>query len=193
MKKRIAIFASGGGSNAQKIAEYFKNHPTIEVGLIVSNKADAGVLGIAQNMGIDTYIIPSKKEFTDTESLLQELYINQIDFIVLAGFLWLVPGYLVNAYPGRIVNIHPALLPKYGGKGMHGMHVHRSVVAAGEKESGITIHLVDKVYDNGEHLFQAKVPIEPADTPEVVQQKVLVLEHANFAQVIEKVINSLPK
>lgn len=193
MKKRIAIFASGGGSNAQKIAEYFKNHPTIEVGLIVSNKADAGVLGIAQNMGIDTYIIPSKKEFTDTESLLQELYINQIDFIVLAGFLWLVPEYLVNAYPGRIVNIHPALLPKYGGKGMHGMHVHRAVVAAGEKESGITIHLVDKVYDNGEHLFQAKVPIEPADTPEVVQQKVLVLEHANFAQVIEKVINSLPK
>jgi phosphoribosylglycinamide formyltransferase-1 len=193
LKTRIAIFASGGGSNAQKIAEYFKTHPAIEVGLIVSNKADAGVLAIAQNMGIDTYVIPSKKEFTETENLLQELYINQIDFIVLAGFLWLVPEYLVNAYPGRIVNIHPALLPKYGGKGMHGMHVHRAVVEAGEKESGITIHLVDKVYDNGEHLFQAKVPIEPTDTPEVVQQKVLVLEHANFPQVIEKVINSLPE
>jgi phosphoribosylglycinamide formyltransferase-1 len=143
-------------------------------------------------MGIDTYVIPSKKEFTETESLLQELYINQIDFVVLAGFLWLIPEYLVDAYPGRIVNIHPALLPKYGGKGMHGMHVHEAVVAAGEKESGITIHLVDKVYDNGEHLFQATVPIEPTDTPSVVQQKVLELEHANFAQVIEKVVNKLP-
>lgn len=192
MKKRIAIFASGGGSNAKKIAEYFKNHPTIEVALVVSNKADAGVLAIAKSMGIDTYVIPSKKEFTETESLLQELYINQIDFVVLAGFLWLIPEYLVDAYPGRIVNIHPALLPKYGGKGMHGMNVHEAVVAAGEKESGITIHLVDKVYDNGEHLFQAAVPIEPTDTPSVVQQKVLELEHANFAQVIEKVVNKLP-
>jgi phosphoribosylglycinamide formyltransferase-1 len=192
LKKRIAIFASGGGSNAKKIAEYFKNHPTIEVALVVSNRADAGVLAIAKSMGIDTYVIPSKKEFTETESLLQELYINQIDFVVLAGFLWLIPEYLVDAYPGRIVNIHPALLPKYGGKGMHGMHVHEAVVAAGEKESGITIHLVDKVYDNGEHLFQATVPIEPTDTPSVVQQKVLELEHANFAQVIEKVVNKLP-
>lgn len=191
MKKRIAIFASGSGTNAQKIAEYFKNHPTIEVAMVVSNKADAGVLTIAKNMGIDTYVIPSKKEFTDTETLLQELYINQIDFVVLAGFLWLIPGYLVDAYPGRIVNIHPALLPKYGGKGMHGMHVHQAVVAAGEKESGITIHFVDKVYDNGEHLFQATVPIDPTDTPAQVQQKVLALEHANFPQVIEKVVSNL--
>jgi phosphoribosylglycinamide formyltransferase-1 len=192
LKKRIAIFASGSGSNAQKIAEYFKNHPTIEVALVVSNKADAGVLDIAKSFGIETYVIPSKAEFTQTETLLQELYVSQIDFIVLAGFLWLIPEYLIEAYPSRIVNIHPALLPKYGGKGMHGMHVHHAVVAAGEKESGITIHYVDKVYDNGEHLFQATVPVEPGDTPEVVQQKVLVLEHTNFAQVIEKVLNSLP-
>ncbi len=192
MKKRIAIFASGSGSNAQKIAEYFKNHPTIEVALVVSNKADAGVLDIAKSFGIETYVIPSKAEFTQTETLLQELYVSQIDFIVLAGFLWLIPEYLIEAYPSRIVNIHPALLPKYGGKGMHGMHVHHAVVAAGEKESGITIHYVDKVYDNGEHLFQATVPVEPGDTPEVVQQKVLVLEHTNFAQVIEKVLNTLP-
>lgn len=191
MKKRLAIFASGSGSNAQKIAEYFKNHPTIEVALVVSNKADAGVLDIAKSFGIETYVIPSKAEFTQTETLLQELYVSQIDFIVLAGFLWLIPEYLIEAYPSRIVNIHPALLPKYGGKGMHGMHVHHAVVAAGEKESGITIHYVDKVYDNGEHLFQATVPVEPGDTPEVVQQKVLVLEHTNFAQVIEKVLNSL--
>jgi phosphoribosylglycinamide formyltransferase-1 len=192
LKKRIAIFASGSGSNAQKIAEYFKNHPTIEVALVVSNKADAGVLDIAKSFGIETYVIPSKAEFTQTETLLQELYVSQIDFIVLAGFLWLIPEYLIEAYPSRIVNIHPALLPKYGGKGMHGMHVHHAVVAAGEKESGITIHYVDKVYDNGEHLFQATVPVEPGDTPEVVQQKVLVLEHTNFAQVIEKVLNTLP-
>lgn len=192
MKKRIAIFASGSGSNAQKIAEYFKGHPTIEVALVVSNKADAGVLDIAKSVGIETYVIPSKAEFTQTETLLQELYVSQIDFIVLAGFLWLIPEYLIEAYPSRIVNIHPALLPKYGGKGMHGMHVHHAVVAAGEKESGITIHYVDKVYDNGEHLFQATVPVEPGDTPEVVQQKVLVLEHTNFAQVIEKVLNTLP-
>ena len=192
MKKRLAIFASGSGSNAQKIAEYFKNHPTIEVALVVSNKADAGVLDIAKSFGIETYVIPSKAEFTQTETLLQELYVSQIDFIVLAGFLWLIPEYLIEAYPSRIVNIHPALLPKYGGKGMHGMHVHHAVVAAGEKESGITIHYVDKVYDNGEHLFQATVPLEPGDTPEVVQQKVLVLEHTNFAQVIEKVLNTLP-
>jgi phosphoribosylglycinamide formyltransferase-1 len=192
LKKRIAIFASGSGSNAQKIAEYFKGHPTIEVALVVSNKADAGVLDIAKSFGIETYVIPSKAEFTQTETLLQELYVSQIDFIVLAGFLWLIPEYLIEAYPSRIVNIHPALLPKYGGKGMHGMHVHHAVVAAGEKESGITIHYVDKVYDNGEHLFQATVPVEPGDTPEVVQQKVLVLEHTNFAQVIEKVLNTLP-
>jgi phosphoribosylglycinamide formyltransferase-1 len=192
LKKRLAIFASGSGSNAQKIAEYFKNHPTIEVALVVSNKADAGVLDIAKSFGIETYVIPSKAEFTQTETLLQELYVSQIDFIVLAGFLWLIPEYLIEAYPSRIVNIHPALLPKYGGKGMHGMHVHHAVVAAGEKESGITIHYVDKVYDNGEHLFQATVPVEPGDTPEVIQQKVLVLEHTNFAQVIEKVLNTLP-
>ena len=192
MQKRIAIFASGSGSNAQKIAEYFKGHPTIEVALVVSNKADAGVLDIAKSFGIETYVIPSKAEFTQTETLLQELYVSQIDFIVLAGFLWLIPEYLIEAYPSRIVNIHPALLPKYGGKGMHGMHVHQAVVAAGEVESGITIHYVDKVYDNGEHLFQATVPVEPGDTPEVVQQKVLVLEHTNFAQVIEKLLNSLP-
>jgi phosphoribosylglycinamide formyltransferase-1 len=192
LQKRIAIFASGSGSNAQKIAEYFKGHPTIEVALVVSNKADAGVLDIAKSFGIETYVIPSKAEFTQTETLLQELYVSQIDFIVLAGFLWLIPEYLIEAYPSRIVNIHPALLPKYGGKGMHGMHVHQAVVAAGEVESGITIHYVDKVYDNGEHLFQATVPVEPGDTPEVVQQKVLVLEHTNFAQVIEKLLNSLP-
>jgi phosphoribosylglycinamide formyltransferase 1 len=188
LKKRIAIFASGGGSNAQKIAQYFTNHPRVEVALVVSNKADAGVLDIAKNMGIETYVIPSKAEYLETENLLQELYIHQIDFIVLAGYLWLIPAYLVDAFEGRIVNIHPALLPKYGGKGMHGMHVHQAVVAAGEKESGITIHLVDKVYDNGKILFQAKVAIEPTDTPADVQKKVLALEHANFAQVVESVV-----
>lgn len=188
LKKRIAIFASGTGSNARKIAEYFKGHPTVEVALIVSNNPKAGVLDIATEMGIETYIIPSKQEYLHTENLLQELYVSQIDFIVLAGFLWLIPEYLVDAYPGKIVNIHPALLPKFGGKGMYGMNVHRAVADNKETESGITIHLVDKVYDNGEHVFQASVPIEPEDTPEDIQKKVLVLEHEHFPQVIERLL-----
>lgn len=188
MKKRIAIFASGGGSNAQKIAEYFANHPTAEVALIVSNKADAGVLKIADNMGIDTYVIPSKKEYIETQSLLQELYIYQIDFIVLAGFLWLIPSYLVDAFDKRIINIHPALLPKYGGKGMHGMHVHEAVVANNETETGITIHYVDGLYDNGEHILQAKVIVEPGDTSQTVQKKVLALEHEHLPKVIEQLL-----
>jgi len=188
VKKRIAIFASGGGSNAKKIAEYFVGHATVDVALIVSNKANAGVLDIARDMGIETYIIPSKKEYLETEDLLRELYIYQIDFIVLAGFLWLIPPYLTAEFDKRIINIHPALLPKYGGKGMHGMHVHQAVVAAGEKESGITIHYVDNVYDNGEHILQAKVIVEPGDTPEIVQKKVLALEHEYFPKVIEQVL-----
>lgn len=189
MKKRIAIFASGGGSNAQKIAEYFSNHPTVEVALIVSNKADAGALKIAESMGIDTYVIPSKKEYLETQSLLQELYIYQIDFIALAGYLWLIPTYLVDAFDRRIINIHPALLPKYGGKGMYGMRVHEAVVANKENETGITIHYVDNVYDHGEHILQAKVVVEPNDTAQTVQKKVLALEHEHFPKVIEQLLN----
>lgn len=190
MKKRIAIFASGTGSNARKIAEHFVNHPTVEVALIVSNKADAGVLKTAEAMGIDTYIIPSKADYINTEDLLKELYIYQIDFIALAGFLWLVPPYLVKAFPGKIVNIHPALLPKFGGKGMYGINVHRAVAQAGETESGITIHLVDEQYDRGDPIFQAKVAINPGDDAETIQKKVLALEHEHFPKVIERLLTN---
>lgn len=189
MKKRIAIFASGGGSNALKIAEYFQNHATVEVALIVTNNKDAGVLKIAGTLGIETYIIPSKKEYIETQNLLQELYVAQIDFIVLAGFLWLIPQYLVDAFDMRIINIHPALLPKYGGKGMYGMHVHQAVVANKETESGITIHYVDGKYDNGAHILQEKIIVEPGDTPEIVQKKVQYLEHTHFPKVIEDILN----
>jgi phosphoribosylglycinamide formyltransferase 1 len=189
-KISIAILASGGGSNARVIMDYFRGHARIEVALIVSNKADAGVLGVAREGGITTYIL-QRHEFVHTEVLLDELREKAIDFVVLAGFLWLIPPYLVKAYEGRIVNIHPALLPKYGGKGMHGHHVHAAVHAAGEPESGMTIHFVNEQYDAGAIIHQATVALTPDDTPDTIAKKVLALEHAHYAPVIEQTINAI--
>ena len=149
----IAIFASGTGSNARKIIEYFENKTDIEVRLVISNKADAPVLEMAQTHGINTLIL-NRKDFYESEHLLDRLKEYEIDFLVLAGFLWLVPPYLVRAYPRRMVNIHPAMLPKYGGKGMYGHHVHQAVKEAAEKESVPTIHYVNEVYDEGDIIFQ---------------------------------------
>ncbi|KGE88989.1 MAG: phosphoribosylglycinamide formyltransferase [Phaeodactylibacter xiamenensis] len=188
--ERIAIFASGTGSNAKKIIEYFRAHPNIEVGLVVANKPDAPVLAMAEELGIETLRI-NRSGFYQSEGLLAQLTGAGITFIVLAGFLWLVPAYLVNAYRGRMVNIHPALLPKFGGKGMYGMHVHRAVRNAGEPETGITIHLVNEAYDEGDALYQAKCSVEPSDTPEQIAGKVHQLEHEHFAPVIEKYIKAL--
>ncbi|WP_282783653.1 phosphoribosylglycinamide formyltransferase [Phaeodactylibacter xiamenensis] len=188
--ERIAIFASGTGSNAKKIIEYFRAHPNIEVGLVVANKPDAPVLAMAEELGIETLRI-NRSGFYQSEGLLGQLTGAGITFIVLAGFLWLVPAYLVNAYRGRMVNIHPALLPKFGGKGMYGMHVHRAVRNAGEPETGITIHLVNEAYDEGDALYQAKCSVEPSDTPEQIAGKVHQLEHEHFAPVIEKYIKAL--
>jgi len=188
--ERIAIFASGTGSNAKKIIEYFNGHPNIEVGLVVANKPDAPVLGMAEESGIGTLRI-NRSGLYQSEDLLAQLSNAGITFIVLAGFLWLVPAYLVNAYRGRMVNIHPALLPKFGGKGMYGIHVHRAVKDAGVPETGITIHLVNEAYDEGDALFQARCLVEPTDTPEQIAGKVLRLEHEHFAPVIEKYINAL--
>jgi phosphoribosylglycinamide formyltransferase 1 len=184
----IAIFASGGGSNARKIIEYFADSESIKVALVVSNKADAGVLEIGRGAGISTSTI-TRRELQESEVILNVLRENKIDFIVLAGFLLLVPAYLVRAYEGRIVNIHPALLPKYGGKGMHGDHVHEAVHAAGERVSGMTVHYVNEVYDSGAIIFQAECALEPTDTPMDIARKVLALEHAHYAPVIEHVIN----
>jgi phosphoribosylglycinamide formyltransferase-1 len=184
---KIAIFASGGGSNARKIIEYFKDSPVGEVALVVSNKRNVGVLDIAESHGVPTHII-DRQGFYESEVMLDKLKQHKIDLIVLAGFLWLVPGYLVRAFPGKILNIHPALLPKYGGKGMYGHHVHEAVKAAGEPESGMTIHFVNEHYDEGDIVFQATCQLSPEDTSEEIAQKVLKLEHQHYPEIIEKVI-----
>ena len=161
--KNIAIFASGTGSNATKIVEHFSNHPTVKVALIISNKAKAKVLEMAKSNGIPTLLI-KRTSFYQTEDLLTDLAIHQIDFIALAGFLWLIPPYLVKAFPNKMVNIHPALLPKYGGKGMYGQHVHQAVRENNESESGITLHFVNEAYDEGNIIFQAACPVTTTDS-----------------------------
>jgi len=187
--KQIAIFASGTGSNAAQIIDHFRSHDTIRVCLIVSNKPGAGVLDIAGKEQIPSLII-EKEPFFRGSAYLEELKEKRVDFIVLAGFLWKVPSALVKAYPGRIINIHPALLPKYGGKGMYGRFVHEAVVEAKETETGITIHYVDELYDHGQVIFQERVPVTPEDTPETVAQKVHRLEHQHFPKIIEAVVSA---
>lgn len=187
---KLAIFASGAGSNAAKIIEHFAGNKAVIINLIVSNKKEAGVLGIAAAAHIDTLLI-NRNSFYETEDCVNELKLREIDFIVLAGFLWKIPESLIEAYPNRIINIHPALLPNYGGKGMYGNFVHEAVIAAGEKESGITIHYVDAHYDEGDIIFQAKCSIEPTDTPSSLAAKIHALEHANFPVVIEQLLSDL--
>lgn len=188
---KLAIFASGAGSNARKIIEYFKDNPEIRVDLIVSNKPNAGVLNIAGEFHIPVLII-DKEQFFRGNNYIDELQEAGITFIVLAGFLWKVPVQLVQAYKGRMVNIHPALLPKYGGKGMYGSFVHEAVIAAGESESGITIHFVDELFDHGHHIFQATCPVEKSDTPETLAARVHQLEHQYYPEVLEKVLIENP-
>ena len=183
--KRIAIFATGSGSNAEAIMRYFQNNADIEISLLLSNKAEAGALTHAKNYGVRSVVF-NRATFFETEEILEKLQEAQIDLIVLAGFLWKIPAYLIAAYPNKIINIHPALLPKFGGKGMYGMHVHEAVKAAGEKESGITIHLVNEHYDEGTILLQEKVDILPEDTASTIAKKVLQLEHAHLSPLIEK-------
>lgn len=188
--KHIAIFASGTGSNATKIVKYFAKSKNIKVNLIVSNKAEAAVLDMAKANDIPTHLT-SRTEFYQTEDILKTFKTYHIDFVVLAGFLWLIPPYLVEAFPNSIVNIHPALLPAYGGKGMYGMHVHRAVHAAKEQESGMTIHFVNLKYDEGNIIFQAKTKLSATDTPEDIQKKVLKLEHKHYAELINRIVTNL--
>jgi len=186
----IAIFASGTGTNARKIIEYFKENANIHVVLLVSNKATAPVLSLAEESGIATMVL-RREAFYGTEELLSALRGKDVRFIVLAGFLWLIPDYLVRAYGKRMINIHPALLPRHGGKGMYGMHVHRAVKAAGDTVSGITIHYVNEHYDEGSIVFQASCPLAPDDEPEDIARKVQQLEHRYFAPVIGKLISEM--
>ena len=184
---RIAIFASGAGSNARKIIEHFRNHPLIKVGLIVSNKTTAGVLGIAKENDIPTLLI-DKEEFFRGNAYVEHLRNAGISFIVLAGFLWKIPQKLIDDYRNSIINIHPALLPNYGGKGMYGNFVHEAVIKAGDLESGITIHYVDEHYDNGDIIFQARVPVQKNDTPDSLAQKIHAIEHEYYPRVIEELL-----
>ena len=183
--KRIAIFASGSGSNAQNIIEYFADNKNIIVDSVWTNNPSAYVLERAKKCGIDSFIF-SREEFKSTLFVVQKLKNRNINLIVLAGFLWLIPSNLIQNF--RIINIHPALLPKYGGKGMYGMNVHQAVVENKEIESGISIHFVNEKYDEGEIIFQAVCPVLPSDSPEDVAEKVHQLEYKHFPEVIEKVL-----
>lgn len=192
MKKRIAIFASGSGSNAQKLMEHFKRSPEVEIALVLTNNPDAYVLQRADNFEIPSHIF-DKHEFYKTDQVVDLLKNLEIDLIVLAGFLWLIPKNLIAEYPGRIINIHPAILPKFGGKGMYGDHVHLAVMAAGETEGGITIHYVNENYDEGEYIYQAKYRIDKEDNLEMVKFKGQQLEHQHYPRIVETIIKKIKK
>lgn len=187
MSIKVAILASGSGSNAENIIKYFKDNHSIKVNLVLSNKKDAYVLQRAQRLNIP-FSTFTKKELEETDKVLLLLQEYKIDFIVLAGFLLRIPDNLLHTFPNKIINIHPALLPNYGGKGMYGDRVHEAVVAAGETKSGITIHCVDEHYDAGSIIFQATCPVLPTDTALDVAQKVHALEYEHFPRVIEETI-----
>lgn len=184
--KRIAILASGEGTNAERIIRYFSETNTAEVAVVITNKAHAGVLERAARLGIPSEFIPPQ-EFAGGKAL-ETIHRYRADFIVLAGFLLKVPGDILHDYPDKIVNIHPALLPKFGGKGMYGSHVHEAVIAAHEKESGITIHYINEHYDQGSIIFQAKCPVLPEDTPETLATRVHQLEYEHFPKIIESIV-----
>ena len=184
---RVAIFASGAGSNAEKIIQHFQEHPTIYISLIVSNKKGAGVLTIASQNQIPSLLI-NRSDFYNNDTDIELFKKTGIDFIVLAGFLWKMPENFIKAFPNKIINIHPALLPKYGGKGMYGHFVHEAVISNKEKESGISIHFVDEIYDHGNIILQETCTISKEDDANSLAKKVQVLEHTHFAKCIEAVI-----
>jgi len=190
LKKRIAIFASGSGSNAQKIMEHFKKHNDAEVAIVLSNNPDAFVLQRADNFEIPTHIF-NKHEFYQSEAVVTLLKSLEVDLIVLAGFLWLIPENLLKAFPNKIINIHPALLPKYGGKGMYGDKVHKSILENAEEESGITIHFVNECFDEGEIIHQSRFRIEKGDDLEMVKFKGQQLEHLHYPKIIEQLIKRM--
>lgn len=190
LKKRIAIFASGSGSNAQKIMEHFKKHNDAEVAIVLTNNPEAYVLQRADNFEVPSHIF-TRQEFYQTDSVIQLLKNLQVDIIVLAGFLWLIPQNLLKAYPNKIINLHPALLPKYGGKGMYGDRVHQAILQAGDTESGITIHFVNEHFDEGEIIHQSRFHIEKGDDLEMVKFKGQQLEHVHYPKIIEQLLKKM--
>lgn len=188
--KHLVIFASGTGSNAQQIINYFRNSTAAKVALVVCNKPGAGVISIAGKENIPVLLI-EKEQFFRGNAYLPELQKSKVDLIVLAGFLWKIPQKLIDAFPRRIINIHPALLPKYGGKGMYGQYVHEAILNAGEMESGITIHYVDEHYDNGDVIFQTACPVLEDDTAATLAERIHKLEHLHYPLVIEELAQKL--
>ncbi len=184
---RLAILGSGNGTNAQQISEYFAGRTDVEVACIIYNKRDAYIAERAKRLGIESRYF-GRADFYENGAVMEYLRQKQADWVILAGFLWLVPQDMLAAFPGRIINIHPALLPKYGGKGMYGHHVHEAVVANHESESGITIHIVDEHYDRGTTLFQARCTVTPDDTPDTLAAKIHLLEKEHFPRVIDRTI-----
>ena len=191
-KMNVAIFVSGGGTNCENIIRHFSNSESVCCKLVVSNRADAYALERARRLGVASCVVP-KADLNNPDVMLPLLRSNEIRFIVLAGFLPMVPDYLIDEYPRRIVNIHPALLPKHGGKGMWGHHVHEAVKAAGDTETGITIHYVTPVCDGGEIIAQFSTPLSPDDTPDTIADKVHVLEMAHFPEVLEELWKEIEK
>lgn len=192
--RRIAIFASGNGSNAENIVKYLKTDPDedVMVSLVVTNRKDAPVIARCERLGVPVVVVP-KAEFNDSSVIMPLLKEYGVELIVLAGFLLMIPDFMLRAYEGRIVNIHPSLLPHYGGKGMWGHHVHEAVVAAGERVSGITVHLVSEVCDGGEIIFQAALMVAPEDTAETLETRIHALEHHYFPQVVARMARKLPQ
>ncbi|HLX90757.1 MAG TPA: phosphoribosylglycinamide formyltransferase [Puia sp.] len=187
-KSQIAIFASGKGTNAQKIIAYFKKNGEADVALICCNRPEAGVIEVAKNENV-RYVILNKEKFSDAGEITALMKEKKIDLIVLAGFLWKLSAELIGAFPKKIINIHPALLPRHGGKGMYGARVHEAVIAAGEKISGITVHYVDDIYDHGQVIFQASCRVTDEDTADSLAQKIHALEHRHFPNLIWLLLN----
>lgn len=187
MKKKIAVFASGSGTNFQQICEYFAGSDKAQVDVLVVNKKNAYVRQRAKLLGVEDYCF-TREDFYSTNKVLRLMREKAIDLIVLAGFLWLVPETLLTAYPKRIVNIHPALLPSYGGKGMYGHNVHKAVIAARERQSGITVHYVNEQYDRGDIIFQAKCELTARDTEETLEEKIHLLEKEFYPKVIDSLL-----
>jgi len=188
--KKIAILASGSGTNAENLIHYFLTKPLGRVEIVLTNKPEAGVIQRAKSLNVETVVF-NREQFYEGNEIVNILKERDIDMVVLSGFLWLVPSGLISAFEGRMVNIHPALLPKYGGKGMYGNHVHKAVVESGDTESGITIHYVNQQYDDGGIIFQAICEVLEGDTPEALAERIHALEYKHFPAVVERLLNQL--
>jgi len=187
-KKNIVLFASGNGTNAENIIRYFQRSNTVYITEVLTNNPKAGVIERAKKLNVPVRVI-TREDIASPQALIHHLTEQQTDLIVLAGFLWKIPTALIRQFPDKLINLHPALLPEFGGKGMYGLHVHEAVIAAGKKKSGITIHFVNENYDEGKIIFQAKTEVSPKDTPESLAGKIHQLEYKYFPKVIEKILS----